>query len=237
MRVNGLSYSLLITLLDCSDRRWLVSGMKFFICGIWAWTMPLFFSSVYGQSPALRDLPKAPSPPSVKIPPRPTFIPPPPPRPFPTKGISPTRPSVPVSSLLQWTDFTFASPREKEFWDKIPDWSKLPPEGSESPLIPQRRRDLNGKALSKDESGGYTGYAKKLTLPGQRTIYQLQNGWVTRTMTWRKDGRKLEDGTYKVGRKDGLWVAYDDTGRIKSQVTYQAGQVVSLPQPTGKTAR
>ena len=47
----------------------------------------------------------------------------------------------------------------------------------------------------------------------------------------------MEDGTYKVGGKDGLWVAYDDTGRIKSQVTYQAGQVVSLPQPTGKTAR
>ena len=211
--------------------------MKFFICGIWACTMPLFFSSVYGQSPALGDLPKAPSPPSVKIPPRPTFIPPPPPRPFPTKGTSPTRPSVSVSPLLQWTDFTFASPREKQFWDKIPDWSNLPSEGPGSSLIPQRRRDLNGKALSKDESGGYTGYAKKLNPPGQRTIYQLQNGWVTRTMTWGKDGRKLEDGTYKVGRKDGLWVAYDETGRIHSQVTYQAGQVVSLPQPIGKTAR
>ena len=185
MRVEGLSNSLLITLLDCSDRRWLVSGMKFFIYGIWAWTMPLFFSLVFGQSPALMDLPKAPSPPSVKIPPRPTFIPPPPPRPFPTKGISPTRPSVPVSPLLQWTDFTFASPREKEFWDKIPDWSNLPPEGAGSPLIPQRRRDLNGKALSEDESGGYTGYAKKLTLPA-RTTGQLQNGWVTRTMTWKK---------------------------------------------------
>ena len=194
--------------------------------------MPLFFSLVFGQSPALMDLPKAPSPPSVKIPPS-TFIPPPPPRPFPTKGISPTRPSVPFSPLLQWTDFTFASPREKEFWDKIPDWSNLPPEGSGSPLIPQRRRDL--------KQGSVQGCVRWIywlceEIDPSRAKNDLPTPkWLGhQNHDLEKDGRKMEDGTYKVGRKDGLWVAYDDTGRIKSQVTYQAGQVVSLPQPTGK---
>lgn len=218
-----------------------IGGMKFAVFGVFASMMPLFFLSVFAQAPAIKSLPKAPSPPNVKIPPRPTFIPPPPPKPFPSNGnqspggpgreIPPARPFVPVPPLLQWTDFTYGSPREKEFWDKIPDWTSILPTGQGISLIPEKRRDANGKALDMDEPSGYTGYAKKLSVPGQRTIYQLQNGWVTRTMTWAQDGRKLTEGTYNGGRKDGVWVAYDEAGKINSRVTYQAGQVVPARQP------
>ena len=198
--------------------------------------MPLFFLSVFAQAPATKDLPKVPSPPNIKIPPRPTFIPPPPPKPFPAnanqnagesgRGIPPARPSIPISPPLQWTDFTYSSSREKEFWDKIPDWSSASPTGQGNSLIPERRRDANGKVLNIDALTGYTGYAKKLSPPGQRTIYQFQNGWVTRSMSWNKRGQKLTEGTYKGGRKDGIWVTYDEAGKINSRVTYQAGQVV-----------
>ena len=193
--------------------------------------------TVFAQAPDFGNLPKAPAPPNIKIPPRPTFIPPPPPKPFPVKGnqntvepgraVPTARPVVPVHPPLQWTDFTYGSAREKEFWDKIPDWTHISPTGQGNSLIPERRRNANGKALNVDELTGYTGYAKKLSAPGQRTIYQLQNGWVTRTMTWAKDGRKLAEGTYRGGRKDGVWVAYDEAGKINSRVTYQAGQIVS----------
>ena len=198
--------------------------------------MPLSVPSVFAQAPDFGNLPKAPAPPNIKIPPRPTFIPPPPPNPFPVKGnqntggsergIPPARPAVPVSPPLQWTDFTYSSPREKEFWDKVPDWTSISSTGQGNPLIPERRRDAIGKALNIDALTGYTGYAKKLSAPGQRTIYQLQNGWVTRTMTWGKDGLKIAEGSYKGGRKDGIWVTYDEAGKINFQVTYQAGQVV-----------
>ena len=194
-------------------------------------------ASAFAQAPDFGNLPKAPAPPNIKIPPRPTFIPPPPPTPFPVKGdgnrggpgnmVPPSRPVVPVSPPLQWTDFTYSSSQEKEFWDKIPDWTRISLSGQGNLLIPERCRDANGKVLGIDEPSGYTGYAKKLSAPGQRTIYQLQNGWVTRTMTWGKDGRKLSEGSYKGGRKDGLWVTYDRSKNINSRVTYHAGQVVS----------
>jgi hypothetical protein len=210
--------------------------MKFLACGFFALLMPLSVLSVFAQAPDFGNLPKAPDPPNIKIPPRPTFIPPPPPKPFPVKanqnaggserGIPPARPAVPVAPPLQWTDFTYSSPREKEFWDKIPDWSSTSPTGQGNSLIPERRRDANGKVLNIDALTGYTGYAKKLSAPAQRTIFQLQNGWVTRTMTWDKRGQKLAEGSYKGGRKDGIWVTYDEAGKINSQVTYQAGQVV-----------
>ena len=88
----------------------------------------------------------------------------------------------------------------------------LPPEGGES-LIPQRRRDLNGKTLSKDVSGGYR-LCEEIDPSRAKNDLPTPKRLGPRTMTWRKDGRKLEDGAYKVGRKDGLWVAYDDTGGL-----------------------
>ena len=222
--------------IDCLDRRWLGRGMKLSSFGFFASMMPLFILSVFAQVPATKDLPKAPSPPNIKIPPRPTFIPPPPPKSFPANGNQnpggsgsenlPARPSVPSSPPLQWTDFTYSSPREKEFWDKIPDWSSVSPTGQGNPLIPERRRDANGKVLNIDALTGYTGYAKNLSAPGQRTIFQLQNGWVTRTMIWGKNGQKLTEGTYKGGRKDGVWVTYDEAGKINFRVTYQVGNRV-----------
>lgn len=210
--------------------------MKFLAFGCFTLMMSGLIPSVFAQAPDFGNLPKAPAPPNIKIPPRPTFIPPPPPKPFPVnanqnagvprRAIPPARPVVQVLPPLQWTDFTYSSPREKEFWDKVPDWSSALPTGQGNSLIPERRRDANGKGLNIDALTGYTGYAKKLSAPAQRTIFQLQNGWVTRTMTWGKDGRKLAEGSYKGGRKDGIWVTYDEAGKINSQVTYQAGQVV-----------
>ena len=210
--------------------------MKFASFGVFASMMPLFFLSVFAQAPDIGNLPKVPSPPNIKIPPRPTFIPPPPPKPFPVngnldgggsgRGIPPARPFVPVTPPLQWTDFTYSSPREKEFWDKIPDWSSFSPTGQGNSLIPESRRDANGKVLGIDALTGYTGYAKKLSAPGQRAIYQLQNGWVTRSMSWNKRGQKLAEGAFKGGKMDGVWVTYNEAGKINSRVTYQAGQVV-----------
>ena len=194
--------------------------------------------SAFTQAPDIGGLPKAPAPPNIKIPPRPNFIPPPPPKLLPGKGTSvlqtPSSVGQPVAGTasvapkpLQWSDFRYESPQEKEFWGKIPDWTGILSSGQRSVSIVQSRRDANGLPIGADELNGYTGYAKQLILLGQRTIYQVQNGWIVRSMSWNKSGQRLVQGTYKAGKLDGAWITYDNTGNEHSRVIYQAGQVVA----------
>ena len=194
--------------------------------------------SAFAQAPDIGNLPKAPAPPNIKIPPRPNFIPPPPPKLLPGKGNSglqaPSSDGQPVLGTasvapkpLQWSDFRYESHQEKEFWDKVPDWTRIQSSGQGTASIVQSRRDANGRPVGADELNGYTGYAKQLSLPGQRTIYQVQNGWIIRSMTWNKSGQRLVQGTYKSGKLDGAWITYDNTGKEHTRVIYQAGQVVT----------
>ena len=212
--------------------------MKFLVFGCFASLTFGLIPSAFAQAPNIGDLPKAPAPPNIKIPPRPNFIPAPPPKLLPGKGNSVLQapssfgqPLVAVASSspnpLQWSDFRYESPREKEFWDKIPDWTGILPSGQGSVLVAQNRRDGNGKAMGAGTLNGYTGYAKQLSLPGQRTIYQVQNGWIVRSMSWNKSGQRLVQGTYKSGKLDGAWITYDNTGKEHTRVNYQAGQVVA----------
>lgn len=192
----------------------------------------------FAQAPEIGNLPKAPAPPNIKIPPRPNFIPPPPPKLSQVKGnlgvqASPTGDhssgGAPSSSpmSLKWNDFRYESPNEKAFWDKIPDWTGIQSPGNENMLITENRRDGNGKVMEAGALNGYTGYAKQLSLPGQRTIYQVQNGWIIRSMSWSKSGKRLAQGTYKAGKMDGAWITYDNKGKEHTRVIYQAGQVVA----------
>jgi len=212
--------------------------MKFLVFGCFASLTFGLIPSAFAQAPNIGDLPKAPAPPNIKIPPRPNFIPPPPPKLLPGKGTSGLQapssvgpPLVAVASSspkpLLWSDFKYESSREKEFWGKIPDWTGILPSGQGSALVAQNRRDVNGNPLGAVGRKGHTGYAKQLSLPGQRTIYQVQNGWIVRSMSWNKSGQRLVQGTYKSGKLDGAWITYDNTGKEHTRVNYQAGQVVA----------
>ena len=218
--------------------RWLGRGMKFLVLGCFASMTFGLIPSAFAQAPDIGNLPKAPAPPNIKIPPRPNFIPPPPPKLLPGKGNSGLQapssvgqPVVGTASVtpkpLQWSDFRYESPQEKEFWDKVPDWTGILPSGQGSALVAQNRRDVNGNPLRAFGRKGHTGYAKQLSLPGQRTIYQVQNGWIVRSMSWNKSGQRLVQGTYKSGKLDGAWITYDNTGKEHTRVIYQAGQVVA----------
>ena len=102
---------------------------------------------------------------------------------------------------LDWSDFTYNSPEEKAFWDKLP-------EGSFSSKI------LNGYVKSKSYFG--------------RTIYQFVNGYAVRSKTWSKDGQKESERNYKKGLWDGLSTWWYENGQKKREQNYKYGMFDGL---------
>jgi antitoxin component YwqK of YwqJK toxin-antitoxin module len=45
--------------------------------------------------------------------------------------------------------------------------------------------------------------------------------------TWRENGLRWVEGTYKKGLKVGAWTTWNDMGLILSQEEYEAGKLVS----------
>ncbi|MEO1837125.1 MAG: hypothetical protein ABGZ49_16710 [Akkermansiaceae bacterium] len=51
----------------------------------------------------------------------------------------------------------------------------------------------------------------------------MKNGPYT---LWHKNGQKLEEGTFKDGKKDGLVTGWDENGNVTSKDTYKDGELV-----------
>jgi antitoxin component YwqK of YwqJK toxin-antitoxin module len=96
---------------------------------------------------------------------------------------------------LDWSDFIYRSEQEKEFWDKLPDWSSVKE-------IASKRRDKNGEALSNDASSGYTGYARWRN-HSDRVIFRLENGWTNKAMSWYRSGEKISLISSLGGKRNG----------------------------------
>ena len=158
----------------------------------------------------------------------------------------PRKPIPPRKKDLDWPDFTYNSPEEKAFWDKLPDWSynKLP-DGiykalAASPSIyPGKpiiyKRNAQGETIESNSSEGYDGYVKK-KVSGYRTVYQFVNGYAIRSKTWSKDGQKKEEKTYKDGIWDGLWTEWWGNGQKKSERNYKDEKLMSVERwkPNGE---
>lgn len=106
----------------------------------------------------------------------------------------PGRKPIAQRKSLDWSDFTYNSPEEEAFWDKLP-------EGSFSSKI------LNGYVKSKSYFG--------------RTIYQFVNGYAVRSKTWRKDGQKKLEQNYKKGLRDGLSTSWYENGQKKKEGNFK----------------
>jgi antitoxin component YwqK of YwqJK toxin-antitoxin module len=96
---------------------------------------------------------------------------------------------------LDWSDFIYRSEQEKEFWEKLPDWSSIKE-------IASKPRDKNGEALPNDTVPGYTGYAKWRD-HSHRMIFRLENGWTNKEMTWYRSGEKTSQISYLGGKRNG----------------------------------
>ena len=136
----------------------------------------------------------------------------------------PPRKPVPV---LDWSDFTYNSPEEKAFWDKLPDWS----DKTLVSLVPALtrpgtsfKRNVLGEAIRGNSSEGYDGYVKKNRLGGYRTVYQFVNGYAIRSKTWSKDGQKESEINYEKGLQDGLSTSWYENGQKQSETNYKNGK-------------
>ena len=96
---------------------------------------------------------------------------------------------------LDWSDFIYRSEQEKEFWEKLPDWSSIKE-------IASKPRDKNGEVLPNDTVPGYTGYAKWRD-HSHRMIFRLENGWTIKEMTWYRSGEKTSQISYLDGKRNG----------------------------------
>ena len=96
---------------------------------------------------------------------------------------------------FSWSVFTYNSPEEKAFWDKLPDWSS---KGLR--LITVRfKRNARGEIIDSNSSEGFNGYVRGKSL-FDRTIYQFVDGYVVRSKTLNKGGKKKLEIKNKAGR-------------------------------------
>jgi antitoxin component YwqK of YwqJK toxin-antitoxin module len=143
-------------------------------------------------------------------------------------------------SKNSWATFAYSSEKEKEFWDKIPDWSE--------DCDPLNRVDSNGSKLIDISVEGYTGFAKaKFNLSssymsrymepelipyyireggrGVRCLIRFENGWVRRAKFWFASGKVFSDSFFKDGRRHGSFTEYDFRNKSKTEeLTFKQGK-------------
>jgi antitoxin component YwqK of YwqJK toxin-antitoxin module len=140
----------------------------------------------------------------------------PPPRP--TNSIPPPRPT----NLLDWSDFTYNSPEENAFWDKLPEWS------NKRLYFPYSRlkRNARGETIDSNSSEGFNGYVRRKAYT-QRTIYQFVDGYVVRSKTLNKGGKKRSALNYKNGERDGIGTWWYENGQKRKESTYKEGKLMT----------
>jgi antitoxin component YwqK of YwqJK toxin-antitoxin module len=131
----------------------------------------------------------------------------------------PPRKPVPV---LDWSDFTYNSPEEKAFWDKLPDWS------DKRLYFPYSRfkRNARGETIDSNSSEGFNGYVRRKSYT-QRTIYQFVDGYVVRSKTLNKGGKKRSALNYKNGERDGIGTWWYENGQKRKESTYKEGKLMT----------
>ena len=146
-----------------------------------------------------------------------------------------------LTNLLDWSDFTYNSPEEKAFWDKLPDWSNR-----RLSLTNFRfKRNARGETIDSNSSEGFNGYVKQKGIWNRRTTYHFVDGYAVRGKTWFKsgqkeretnykngvlhgpsthwyaNGQKREQGNHKDDQRSGLWTEWYENGQKKSEKNYK----------------
>lgn len=132
---------------------------------------------------------------------------------------------LPFPQLPQWSKFKYNSPEEKEYWDKLPDWSSdkrelfriLPFTGKFNSL---------GELIDSNSSEGFNGYVKYRSA-NNRTIQHYVDGRLVRSKSWYINGQKKADENYKPGitppTQDGLQITWHKNGQKESIVSFKDG--------------
>ena len=157
---------------------------------------------------------------------------------------------LPFPQLPQWSKFKYNSPEEKEYWDKLPDWS----DKFKNYYNQTYNRNTIGESLSGQRPipmfrGGY--YVKSGDYC-TRTILEYFRGYIVRSKTlfyngqnqeqcnykmgklhglrikWYHNGQKQEQGNYKEGGKEGLWEKWHYNGQKLEEGNYKEGKKEGL---------
>ena len=130
-----------------------------------------------------------------------------------------------------WSDFTYNSPEEKEYWDKLPEWKSDQKEDLEDFwMMVSSHGKLNslGELIDSNSSEGYNGYVKNSTA-NNRTIEHYIDGYLVRRKSWYMNGREMADENYKGGSnirptRDGIQITWDENGQKKVEKNCKDGK-------------
>jgi antitoxin component YwqK of YwqJK toxin-antitoxin module len=128
-------------------------------------------------------------------------------------------------ALSPWSKFNYNSEEEKEFWDKLPDWTNRTlntPSHFSGRLW--TRKNARGETIDKNSSEGFDGYVK-YNSKSYRTIYQLVDGYTSRFKSWFKSGKQMAEGNFLKENRDGTWNEWYENGQKKSERNYKDGKV------------
>lgn len=119
-------------------------------------------------------------------------------------------------SSSKWEEFKYNSQQEKLFWGNLKDWTFI-----ES--ISLKRRDSEGHEIVPSSQNAYSGYAKKAHKE-KRTIYLLKDGWVSRSMSWFRNGYVAEEMQFLNGILHGPQKIWYTNGKIKTEQFWDYGK-------------
>ena len=122
-------------------------------------------------------------------------------------------------ALSPWSKFNYNSEEEKEFWDKLPDWTT-----NRAFNTPRTRKNGGGETIDKNSSEGFDGYVK-YNSESYRTIYQFVDGYTSRWKSWFKSGKQMGEGKFLKENRDGTWNECYENGQKKSERNYKDGKV------------
>lgn len=126
---------------------------------------------------------------------------------------------LPKAPTPKWSDFKYNSEEEKEFWDKLPDWTT-----NRAFNTPRTRKNGGGETIDKNSSEGFDGYVK-YNSESYRTIYQFVDGYTSRWKSWFKSGKQMGEGKFLKENRDGTWNECYENGQKKSERNYKDGKV------------
>ena len=127
-----------------------------------------------------------------------------------------------------WSKFNYNSEEEKEFWDKLPDWTgRLFHPPSHFLGRASARKNARGETIDKNSSEGFDGYVKKNS-KSYRTIYQFVDGYTSRWKSWFKSGKQMAEGKFLKENRDGTWNEWLENGEKKSEINYKDGKLEGL---------
>ena len=137
-----------------------------------------------------------------------------------------------------WSDFTYNSSEEKDYWDKLPEKKDKLNGWIFIFKIKLSRQDVSNQWVGIDHnfSEGFNGYIKSRTFFACsfpfRTIYHFVDGYLVREKSWYINGQDFNDRKYKTVSsttfRDGLQTTWYENGQTKLNYNYEDGKLDGL---------